>query len=212
MPLRDRTILISRMQKRLKSYTVFTWAKDILDSLEAVKTEQEKRKVHLTTHPFRIRNVNWRSSGTLYGGRFSSDYDGTLVPFLRIPELAIPGADTLDQLKSLAGNPKNTVVLISGRDKDFLQEWFGTTPYSPYRRAWGISKSTGRRVAVRNRSGPGMELALLQILQRFVDRCNGSFIEEKFSSLSWHYRNSPTEIGQIKAKELKEELRTMVAA
>ena len=53
--------------------------------------------------------------------------------------------------------------------------------------------------------------AFAPVLQRYADRCNGSFIEEKFSSLAWHYRNSPFEMGQMKAKELKEELRTLAA-
>ena len=49
------------------------------------------------------------------------------------------------------------------------------------------------------------------VMQRYLDRCNGSFIEDKVSSLAWHYRNSPVEIGPVRAKELTEELRTLVS-
>lgn len=51
----------------------------------------------------------------------------------------------------------------------------------------------------------------MPVLQKYRDRCNGSFIEEKFSSLAWHYRNAPYEIAAVKAKELTEELRAVVS-
>jgi trehalose 6-phosphate synthase/phosphatase len=209
MPLRDRTILISRMQKRIKNYTVFTWAKDILDSMEAVKKEQEVRRVHLITPPIESEILGkYRQAPQRV---IFLDYDGTLVPFSRIPELAVPGPQTMRQLKSLAENPKNSVVLISGRDKNFLEEWFGTLNVHIIAEHGAFQKWPGGEWMCSLDPDQSWKQIFLPVLQRYTDRCNGSFIEEKFSSLAWHYRNSPLEIGMVRANDLKEELRTLVA-
>jgi trehalose 6-phosphate synthase/phosphatase len=139
------------------------------------------------------------------------DYDGTLVPFSRIPELAIPGTQTLKQLKLLSEDSKNSVVLISGRDKDFLEGWFGSLNIHLIAEHGAFQKPPGGKWQCAIDPDQSWKPAFAQVLQRYTDRCNGSFIEEKFSSLAWHYRNSPPEMAQIKSKELKEELRTLVA-
>ena len=64
---------------------------------------------------------------------------------------------------------------------------------------------------MRHRSGPELENGDHAGTAEVLDRCNGSFIEEKFSSLAWHYRNAPYEIAAERAKELTEELRAAVS-
>jgi trehalose 6-phosphate synthase/phosphatase len=209
MPLRDRNILITRMQGRIKNYTVFTWAKDMLDSLEDIKKEQELRRVNVITAAIESEIITRFRSASKRA--IFLDYDGTLVPFSRIPELAIPGVQTLKQLKSLAENQKNTVVLISGRNKDFLEEWFGSIDVHLIAEHGAFQKSPGGEWLCAIDPDQSWKPAFAQVLQRYTDRCNGSFIEDKISSLAWHYRNSPLEMGQMKANELKEELRTLVA-
>jgi len=43
MPARDRAILVSRMQQRIRRYSVFSWAADIIQGVDAIKKEQELR-------------------------------------------------------------------------------------------------------------------------------------------------------------------------
>src|SRR5262249_59398518 len=56
------------------------------------------------------------------------DYDGTLVPFTKRPQQAVPPQAVLDLLAALASDPKNRVALISGRSSEDLDRWFGTVP------------------------------------------------------------------------------------
>ena len=49
------------------------------------------------------------------------------------------------------------------------------------------------------------------ILETYVDRTPGSFIEEKNYSLVWHFRKAEHEQGDLRANELKDELLTMIA-
>ena len=123
MPARDRGLLVSRMQNRIRRYSVFSWAADIIQSTAGIKQEQELRKVNLLTIPIESRLVmQYRQAARRV---IFLDYDGTLVPFSRIPELAIPDVPTLRHLHLLAEDPKNRVVIISGRAKDFMEEWLG---------------------------------------------------------------------------------------
>jgi trehalose 6-phosphate synthase/phosphatase len=49
-----------------------------------------------------------------------------------------------------------------------------------------------------------------QILEVFVDRLPGSFIEEKEFSLVWHFRKADLEFGSVLAKELLDHLQVIL--
>ena len=49
------------------------------------------------------------------------------------------------------------------------------------------------------------------VLESFVDRTPGSFIEEKNYSLAWHYRNTDPDFGQKRASELNTVLTSLIA-
>ena len=52
---------------------------------------------------------------------------------------------------------------------------------------------------------------ILPVLEVYVDRTPGSFIEEKELSLVWHYRNCDAELAAVRAKELKDVLLNLTA-
>jgi trehalose 6-phosphate synthase/phosphatase len=71
-----------------------------------------------------------RTSGSLI---LLLDYDGTLVPLARAPELAAPDAELGALLAELAGAPRTYVEIVSGRTRESLGGWFGHLPISPCR-------------------------------------------------------------------------------
>ncbi|MBN1129425.1 MAG: bifunctional alpha,alpha-trehalose-phosphate synthase (UDP-forming)/trehalose-phosphatase [Chitinispirillaceae bacterium] len=209
MPLRDRAVIVARMQKRIKDYTIFTWAREIMDGMETIKKEQDVRRVTLISPAVESTIVSRYKAAdrrVLF-----LDYDGTLVPFSKVPELAVPGSRTIKQLQELSEKPGNAVVLISGRDKNFLEEWFGSSSVHLIAEHGAFQKSPDAEWLCTIDPDQTWKAVFIPVFQRYTDRCNGSFIEEKFSSLAWHYRNAPLEVGQLKAKELREELRTLAA-
>ena len=57
----------------------------------------------------------------------------------------------------------------------------------------------------------GWKDAVRPVLEFYVDRTPGSFIEEKNFSLVWHYRKTDPELGVKRSHELKDELKSLVS-
>ena len=130
------------------------------------------------------------------------DYDGTLVPFVEDPKLARPDAELLELLGRLGKRTGNEVVIVSGRLRRDLEEWFGQLPA-------GLIAEHG--VWLRPRGGEWRMLKALTaewkervrpILQAYVDRLPGALLEEKEFSLAWHYRGAVPELASCRAREL----------
>jgi hypothetical protein len=56
------------------------------------------------------------------------DYDGTLTPIVNNPMDAIPSQRLTSILTSLTRDPHNAVYVVSGRDRPFLNSFFGALP------------------------------------------------------------------------------------
>jgi len=139
------------------------------------------------------------------------DYDGTLVHFAEKPEKAKPAEELLKLLTSLAHSVKNEIVIISGRDRETLDRWFGHLDI-------GLVAEHGVWIKERSKEWGTIEplendwkTEILPVLEVYVDRTPGSFIEEKEFSLVWHYRNCDAELAAVRAKELKDVLLNLTA-
>jgi trehalose 6-phosphate synthase/phosphatase len=139
------------------------------------------------------------------------DYDGTLVSFNNDPMAAKPDEELHLLLEKLEKDERNVITLISGRNRGTLQQWFSGHRINLivehgvwlkiYEKDWEMIDNVSN----------GWKPEIRPILETFVDRTPGTFIEEKNYSLVWHYRKSEPEQGRQRANELKEELRNMIA-
>jgi trehalose 6-phosphate synthase/phosphatase len=142
------------------------------------------------------------------------DYDGTLVPFARWLQQAVPPPAVIDLLNTLAAEPKNLVALVSGRSAENLDGWFGKVP-----RLWLVAEhgaelkppSTPAWESLRPQAPTDWKSTVMPILEHFVDRTPGSFVEEKKYALVWHYRMAESEFGEWLANELVSMLEAMLA-
>src|SRR5581483_991536 len=140
------------------------------------------------------------------------DYDGTLVPFASRPQEAAPDQELRTLLEGLISDPANFVFVISGRKANDLERWFG------HLSKLGLAAEHGARWRVpgsahwEGRSTDGAwKQTVRPILQHFVDRTPGSFIEEKEFALVWHFRSIEPEFGDWLATELVAMLEGMLA-
>ena len=208
MPLYEQRNRIGLMQRRLQEYDVFKWVNDFMDQLIQVKQEQQKQKVKL------LDDKTMDGIQRHYHGAKNRllllDYDGTLVPFSRIPSEAAPDNAVRDLLGRLAADPKNHVAIISGRDVTSLDRWLGQLPVT-------LVAEHGASFKMRNAGWQQLVSVsdlwkdeIRRVMQLFVLRCAGSFVEEKTNTIAWHYRNTQTGLGFSRSRELLNTLSQLI--
>lgn len=200
MPLYEQRNRISLMQRRLKEYDVIKWVNDFMEQLMQVKQEQQKQKVKLLDEKAIAgirRHYQYTKNRCLL-----LDYDGTLVPFSRIPSEAAPDNAVRELLLRLSSDTRNHVVVISGRDVSSLDRWLGAMP---------LTLVAEHGASFKRRNQPWQQMVsvsdlwkdeIRRVMQMFVIRCAGSFIEEKTNTIAWHYRNTQTGLGFSRSREL----------
>jgi trehalose 6-phosphate synthase/phosphatase len=124
------------------------------------------------------------------------DYDGTLVPFSDLPEDSRLDNEVRRILVNLSSDVKNRIFIISGRQRKFLEEQF-------YGLNIGLIAEHGLMIKVAN--GDWMETIQIDltwkdvfksIFLEFIVLYPGSFIEEKESSIAYHYRTLGWDVGR----------------
>jgi len=192
------------MQNRLRRYNVVQWADDFIHQLLSVKDEQKKFNARFLGPS--IREQLLKDFKKAQKRLILLDYDGTLVPFVRFPQMAKPSEELLKILKGLADDPTNTIILMSGRDKDTLQSWFSMLNIAMVAEhgVWIKEKNENwRLIKPLTNDWKGR---LRPVLEMYADRLPGVFIEEKEFSIVWHYRGADPELAFVRAKELMDDL------
>jgi trehalose 6-phosphate synthase/phosphatase len=208
MPLDEQQSRMKILQKRLKRYDVEKWAAEFLQSLDATNQMQEvvvSKKLTADDEKTIVEQFkNAKKRLVLL------DYDGTLVGFKDNPQDAKPDAELFKLLDIFENQEKTDLNLISGRDKDTFVKWFADKPYDLI-----TDHGVWRR---ENKKWTALEIVktdwmanIKPILETFVDRTPGTFIETKDYSLAWHYRTADPELAQIRTIELNTVLTSMVA-
>lgn len=196
------------MQRRLQRYTVRRWAEDFVERLLCTKELQREMCARmLTPKTRRTLFSDYRKSKRRL---LLLDYDGTLISFFTRPEEAKPTEPLLQLLEKLSEDPKNVVVIISGRDRDTLEKWFDSInidlvaehgAWIQEGKAWELAEPFANEWKEEIRA----------VLEVYMDRTPGSFIEEKDFSLVWHHRKAESELASVRARELKEALLHLTA-
>ncbi len=206
MPLEEQQTRMKFLQKRLKRYDVEKWADEFLKSLEDTKNLKNQNVTKKLTEDYEadlISTFKEKNKRLLL-----LDYDGTLVGFKDNPQDAEPDEALFNLLDKL--QEKTTLVLISGRDKDTFQRWFGHKPYNLVT-DHGVWLYKNKEWKTLERLKTDWMQNIRPILETFVDRTPGTFIETKNYSLAWHYRKADPELAKIRTIELNTVLTSMVA-
>lgn len=210
MPEEEQVERLSVLQKRLEIYNEERWAKDFISGLDSVKKIQESnftRKLNQKIEKSIVDAYLGAKKRIIY-----LDYDGTLTGFHNDPQMAMPNAELYEIVGDLLSDKKNTVVVISGRDKETLGKWFDRYDKLAFIAEHGVwnKDPNGKWKMTEHIEKEWMEI-IEPVLQYFVDRTPRSFIEYKNYSLVWHYRHSDPDMGQQRAWELKEDLKNYIA-
>ena len=196
----EQRIRMQQMRNVVAKFNINHWVKIFMDRLKEVKQMQrsmQTRHVSNTTGQSIINRYAKTKKRIIF-----LDYDGTLVDFKPTVEQAEPDKELYDILNQLTEDPANHVVLISGRKHENLAEWFNERNIYLIAEhgAWFKQQNTSwHKITGLSDS---WKQDIYPILETYVDRTPGSFIEEKSYSLVWHYRKAQKGLGELRANEL----------
>ena len=216
MPKPQRKLKNAVLQQRLKRYSVQKWAADFLESLETHQPDDDD-------DPMRELDTTVRKD---FCDRYASssqrlfllNYDGTLVKFYRNPADAKPTETKLELLRNLCADPSNTVVVLSGRRRETLGEWFGHIPHlhlvaehGAYIRRAHAASPNDCEWKVQYEIRDEWKDTIRPVMDRFMDRTPGSYVEEKATSLVWDCRGTDPEMAMTRKRTLTDTLSTMTS-
>lgn len=207
MPRHEKIARNKTMHRRIQRYNVEFWASEFINALQRTVLYSAQiiaqRSIEKDSHLIERAYLNAKKRVLFL------DYDGTLVGFQSMPDQAKPDEELKRLLFKLVDDPRNTVVLISGRERYTLEEWFGNLNlyiiashglwiHHP-RQEWTMTVPLD----------DSWKESIRHILELYTDRMPGSFIEEKDFSLAWHYRQCDPDMVAVKLTEVRETLLSM---
>ncbi|NJB72077.1 trehalose 6-phosphate synthase/phosphatase [Saonia flava] len=208
MPVEEQIRRNTLLQNRLSRYNVETWANHFMETLVNQKNGNNdfvSRKMNDSILSAVTKDYKKAKKRLLF-----LDYDGTLAGFHKDPQKASPDEELYNLLDVLHNQKDTTLFLISGRDKQTFTKWFLPKKYNMIveHGVW-ISRNGEEFKLLEKVNGDWME-KIQPVLDSFVDRTPGSFIEQKNYSLAWHYRNTDPDFGAKRANELNEVLTGLI--
>jgi len=201
----DITGRFEAMNDIVAGHTIHSWSKDFMKTLSKPVPLPVRP---LTAGPSRKLVLEYHRADRR---AFFLDYDGTLSDLVPRPEDAKPTAEVLDTLTKLAGSAKNDVFVISGRSREDLDGWLGTTgvgmvaEHGAFVRLPGKKRWQATAVAEAN-----WKRAVSPTLDKYAKLTPHAFVEQKATALVWHFRESPAFTANKNMVLLKKELQPLL--
>jgi trehalose 6-phosphate synthase/phosphatase len=216
MPAAEREARGAQLHQYVMKQTSFTWVKDFLEDLSKQACPSTDSLplplVDADTLPTITRHAALAAYRLLF-----LDFDGTLVPIQEKAASVKVTPSAVRALSACTNLPETTVYVVSGRSKDYLASQFDAIPqvgliaeHGAFRRqpgseVWECTASEiGTKAVVEGWKEPVMAL-----MDYFVARTPGAWVEKKEFSVCFHYRSADEEFGEFQAKNVLSLLRSM---
>ena len=208
MPEEEQALRIRTMREAVVKYDVHRWGRLFLRALTERSAVQQATFDKLLTPA----KMDWLANqfGLSKRRALFFDYDGTLVPLARTPAQAVPDRRLMNLLRELAADARNDITIISGRQREFLQAHLGDIRVSLVAEHGAWMRRRGRIWRKRVFPDNSWKERIMPMLDFYVERLPGSFLEQKECSIAWHYRQSDAESADFMAQELKFELNNLL--
>jgi len=197
------------MQKIIKRNNVNKWASTFLTHLKEVR--QNSLQIFNNQFSKSKEEILHKDFFAAKQRLLLLDYDGTLVNFKSNPNSARPTKTVCSVIDKLSQDKRNKVVIISGRDKATLEQWFSKYPIDIIAEHGAWYRKNGSGWKAFNSINIEWKKKLSPIFEQFVDRTPGSFVEEKNYSLAWHFRKTDPGLAEIRKHEFMEQLSQAIA-
>jgi trehalose 6-phosphate synthase/phosphatase len=210
LPVAEKRNLILPMRERVMRYDARHWARSFIDDLMSGPIS-DARTVETDIREAR-EQVGQAVSAAKRIALFL-DYDGTLREIELDPRSATPNAGIETLLHRLGQQPNVDVTVISGRSQEDMEAFLGAYSFRLIAEHGASLRGPGEKEWERldRNINYAWKEELLAILRLYEQATPGSTIEEKHSSIVWHYRKADEDFGVWKANQLTEELSALSA-
>lgn len=197
----------------LLHYTATDWANSFIQQLTLAQAQASDREATLIDLPAAFIATHCEMPNPQHPLVIFLDYDGTLVPLKQHPQDAVLDEKTRRCLDTLSRLPKVELVIITGRDKQFIMDCLkgisvnvaaehGAMFFDQHQAQWRNLTISDQTVWYENTA---------RIMADYERQVPGSFVEKKAFCLCWHYRNSPSRFAEYQALKLSEQLENGLA-
>ena len=147
------------------------------------------------------------------------DFEGTLPAAYQnsayLSKDSPPSAEIINLLKGLTSDKRNKVFIVAGKGPKELKEWFGSV------RGLGLAAEHGFKYWV-NKAGNEKWKKIIKnydnewikncsdIISPYLERCEGSCLDAKESSIVWQYTDCDQELGKQFASAMTSELENII--
>lgn len=212
----------------VKNHTTFEWAQNFLADLK--RASKDVRNYQYVTHglgdKLKLIALNKRFSklapdDVLKAYKNSRnrvmffDNEGTLSNYIKqadINKTAGPSDKILNSLDTLCTDDRNTVFVITGRERFILDRWFSSIKNLGMAAEYGCFVKWNSKVDWEHEiRGSGMwKDTAIDIINAYVTRTEGAYLEVKESSVVFQFRNADPDYGTWQAKELMSHLEILL--
>ena len=200
--------------------TTFKWARNFLTDLK--RAHKDTKHFQYVTHGLgdRLKLIalsknftNLKTDQLLSAYResknraFFFDNEGTLSNLLKQKDINKnigPSEKTQNCLDDLVKDERNTVFVITGRERRILEKWYGKISNLGMAAEYGsfIRWNSKSQWQLMTQGSSNWKETAKQIISAYVTRTEGSYIEEKECSVVFQYRDTDPDLGSWQAKEL----------
>lgn len=114
-----------------------------------------------------------------------------------------PTQEALEALDAISENPENIVFVVSSESKSLMHQWYNLrTPHLGLAAENGFFWRWTSKDKTASDWSTLIEVADFEwinqvrlIMNRYVDKTEGSYIEEKESTIIWNFKNTDLEYG-----------------
>jgi trehalose 6-phosphate synthase/phosphatase len=212
LPPEYRRERMAALHRRVARNNAFAWAERFTDDLRRAA----RSRLHAgSSEPARLPLADATAAfRACRNGVLLLAYDGTLVPLAPRPAEASPPPELVSLLLRLGAEGRHRVAIVSGRSRVDFERWFGDVEGLWLAAEHGAvlrPPTSHEWSAIRPSPPQDWKEHVLPVLEHYVDRTPGSFIEAKEYSLVWHYRMSDPEFSEWLSNELVASLEELLA-
>ena len=196
MDREERRCRMSALRRRTGAHTVHSWASRFTSDIDAAANGCLNR-------PAAAAQTIRASIERAVPISLVLPFEGTLIPDPGHAARSGPDPELLELLRDLGGRSGITVHLLSGGAREAMNRWFDRVPaviwaeHGLWRR-----EADGPRWRQTQWIATGWRDDVCELLEQFVARTPGSFMETAANTLTWHFDRADTALGGSQAQTL----------